>query len=361
MLHPCCVLMEGMLPSTMYDWRLVCLYKALRAQGKEKGPLSLDDLAACGHLDQYHYDGTRAVEQMVGALKIDTTKPLKDVHILDVGSGLGGCSRHIASKFGCRVTGVEIQSSLVSAARDITKRCGLQHCVSTIEGDVCEVKVVVDIIGSCDHAVSSLVILHIKDRNAVFQNIYRALKPGGTMCLEDYVSREGMTESERAQALRDVGCAWLPCEKQYKDDLLRAGFVNIHIDDLTDQWKRFTRERAESYSRAIGEEAKAYGKDVANTRLGFYRSVQQLFDGGNLAGVRISATKPKTSDVTNTATTCSTNTGTTTASSTNTGTTTASSTNTGTTTASSTNTGTTTASSTNTGTTTASSTNFDLL
>ena len=43
----------------MYDWRVKSIYDALSRQGvPEGGSVSVEQLTALGHLDQYHYLGT---------------------------------------------------------------------------------------------------------------------------------------------------------------------------------------------------------------------------------------------------------------------------------------------------------------
>ena len=81
------------------------------------GPLSVSDLTKLGHLDQYHYGGIEANDHVIQLLGIDET-----VHCLDVGSGIGGPGRYIASKTGCRVTGVELQADICKAGQILTDR-----------------------------------------------------------------------------------------------------------------------------------------------------------------------------------------------------------------------------------------------
>ena len=44
--------------------------------------------------------------------------------VLDVGSGLGGPSRYLAATYGCHVTGIDLNSSFVEAARYLAERAG---------------------------------------------------------------------------------------------------------------------------------------------------------------------------------------------------------------------------------------------
>merc|ERR1719327_1296494 len=115
----------------MYNWRVAAVKNALKDMGKETGDLTVEDLTALGHLDQYHYLGVEANDHVIEILGLDAT-----VHVLDIGSGIGGPARYIAAKSGCRITGVEIQEDLCVAGRDLTARVpGLADRVSFLNGD----------------------------------------------------------------------------------------------------------------------------------------------------------------------------------------------------------------------------------
>jgi MPBQ/MSBQ methyltransferase len=58
---------------------------ALKAIGKDAGPLSLDDLAP---IDEFHVRGRAATAELTGALGLSS-----GMRVLDVGSGIGGPAR----------------------------------------------------------------------------------------------------------------------------------------------------------------------------------------------------------------------------------------------------------------------------
>ena len=144
----------------MYSWRVESLNNALSAANKMDGPLMMEDLAALGHLDQYHYLGVAACEEAGALLGL-----CKQRHVLDVGSGVGGPARHYAMCFGCRVTGVEIQNPLIITARNLTSRVGLSDRVNFIRGDIRTVSLPQE---HYDHFISQLVFLHLGDRRGAF-------------------------------------------------------------------------------------------------------------------------------------------------------------------------------------------------
>ena len=76
--------------------RVERVFAQLRDAGiADDEPVPLEVLC---RFDQYHYRGTRAVEEGIARLALGPRH-----RVLDVGSGLGGPARFIASRAGCAV------------------------------------------------------------------------------------------------------------------------------------------------------------------------------------------------------------------------------------------------------------------
>ena len=80
--------------------------------------------------DHFHGRGLEATEDMAESLRVSETD-----HILDVGSGLGGPARYMATRFGCRVSGVDLTAEFCDVARHLTALLGLEERVSISQGD----------------------------------------------------------------------------------------------------------------------------------------------------------------------------------------------------------------------------------
>src|SRR5918994_6144310 len=90
---------------------------ALRAAGKDPDQLSIEDLAP---VDEFHIRGREATVELGYALGISA-----DQHVLDVGSGIGGASRYMASTYGARITGIDLTPEYCRLATRFARSTGL--------------------------------------------------------------------------------------------------------------------------------------------------------------------------------------------------------------------------------------------
>eukprot|EP00921_Rhytidocystis_pertsovi_P020049 GHVQ01031817.1.p1 GENE.GHVQ01031817.1~~GHVQ01031817.1.p1 ORF type:complete len:329 (+),score=62.95 GHVQ01031817.1:290-1276(+) len=275
------------MPASMYDWRVHYLLTDLKLMGKEFGPLQMVDFEDGTAEDHFHYGAVATINKMLEGLgRVNAS-----AHILDAGSGVGGPARHMCWRKGCRVTGIDLQESLCSLATELTHRCCLQDKVSFRCGDLCRMDLGV---GIYDHVISSLTILHTTkaDRSAVISNLFRAMKPGGTLCIEDYISVGDLTEDDK-KILRDVvGVPYLPSDDVYQQQIADAGFVDVTVSEMTQQWAVYTKDRVDSLKATEQHHRDTYGVESYTQRRAFCEAVEGLFAGGHLGGIWITASKP---------------------------------------------------------------------
>ncbi len=240
--------------------------------------LQVDDLSA---FDQYHYEGTDAVDSAALALGAGSQS-----HILDVGAGLGGPARHLADRTSARVTALEIQPDLHTTGEALTARVGLEHLVEHRLGDI--------LAGDAgdrkyDGIMSMLCVLHIADRATLFGRCAAALEPGGTICLDDYVALAALTEQERERLATTVACPYLPTADRYVADLSEAGFGSIQVIDKTADWAAFVADRLERFRVARPDLTDRYGRSTVAALDEFYTTVAELFAAGRVGGLRLVA------------------------------------------------------------------------
>jgi cyclopropane fatty-acyl-phospholipid synthase-like methyltransferase len=240
-------------------------------------PLVVDQLTP---FDQYHYFGTSAVDAAIRSLHLQP-----GMRVLDIGSGLGGPARYIADRCGARVVAVDLQPDLHEVANDLTSRCGLTGLVE----HRCA-----DILGGWDEepfdaVVSFLCFLHIPNKARLFEVCRGALRAGGGLYIEDYGRQRRPTDDE-ANALRlKVQCVDLPTPAEYVAELYRAGFEDVDLHDVTEDWQSFTASRLDLFRGTRDRNVSVYGGDVVDGLDDFYATVAGLFEGGLLAGLQITA------------------------------------------------------------------------
>ena len=235
-------------------------------------------------VDQFHYYGVEALEHTAQIIDI-TSK----TNLLDIGSGLGGPARYLAWKYGCEVTGVELQKELCDIAIGLTAETALSEKVSFINKDILEHDFQ-EI--EYDAWVSYLVFLHIKDRTNLFKICASGLKNEGRFYIEDYYQKHPFSYQEKESLDQVVACPYLPDKAQYIEDLENAGFKDIQFEDVTDKWSHFVKNRVLRFDENKNRHTNIHGPELTNHLETFYQTVSNLFQGGNLGGVKISGRKP---------------------------------------------------------------------
>ena len=149
---------------------------ALRNAGKDVDQLTVDDLAP---IDEFHTRGREATANLASLLNQDLQP---NIHVLDVGSGIGGPSRYLASRFGCRVTGVDLVGEYCRVADSLARRVKLGNLLTYRQGDATHIPyddATFDVVWT-QHAS-----MNIAYKKRFYSEMYRVLKPGGKLAIYD--------------------------------------------------------------------------------------------------------------------------------------------------------------------------------
>ena len=130
-----------------------------------------------GPADQIHGGGL--LQTQVHAALVDITP---DMHLLDIGCGIGGPARYFATEFGCRVTGIDLTDEYIAAADLLTRKVGLSDLVTFDCGDATALPYED---AAFDMAWALNVTMNIEDRAGFYAGVHRVLKPGGRFCISE--------------------------------------------------------------------------------------------------------------------------------------------------------------------------------
>ncbi|MCK4951567.1 MAG: methyltransferase domain-containing protein, partial [Gammaproteobacteria bacterium] len=94
---------------------------ALVESGRGLENLTLDDLTL---VDEFHIRGLTATMELIKLSGFTA-----DMHILDIGCGIGGSTRRLADVVGCQVTGVDLSDHYIETADALSELVGMQEKV----------------------------------------------------------------------------------------------------------------------------------------------------------------------------------------------------------------------------------------
>ena len=148
--------------------------------------------------------------------------------VIDLGSGAGNdafVARHEVGETG-KVIGIDFTSAMIEKARANAEKLGFNN-VEFRQGDIEKMPVTSD---AADVIVSNCVLNLVPNKDGVFKEIYRVLKPGGHFSISDVVLVGELPSDIRNAAEMYAGCVSGAIQKQQYLQLIEAnGFKNITI------------------------------------------------------------------------------------------------------------------------------------
>ncbi len=146
--------------------------------------------------------------------------------VLDLGSGGGLDCLYAAKLVGAsgRVVGVDMTPDMITLANANAKKVSAMN----VEFRLGELENLPVDAASVDVIISNCVVNLAPDKDRVFRQAFRVLKPGGRVAISDIVTRAPLPD-----ALRSNLASWASCvsgaipETEYADKLRAAGFVGV--------------------------------------------------------------------------------------------------------------------------------------
>ncbi|MDH5701350.1 MAG: arsenite methyltransferase, partial [Candidatus Bathyarchaeota archaeon] len=169
--------------------------------------------------------------------------------VLDLGSGGGIDAFLAAKKVGPkgRVIGVDMTEEMVQLAKDNAERMKVENVEFRL-GEIENLPLEDEIF---DVLISNCVINLSPDKDKVFGEAFRVLKPGGRVLISDIV-----TQGELPDEIRENPEMWAACiagaldEKVYLQKIMNAGFEKVEVIAKNDFMGMVSSIKVRAYKRS---------------------------------------------------------------------------------------------------------------
>ncbi|MDG4895559.1 methyltransferase domain-containing protein [Mesorhizobium sp. WSM4976] len=227
----------------------------LKDRGIAPDTAQADDLHA---IDMIHMGGVAATDKLAALAGITAGQ-----HVLDVGSGVGGPARRLASRFGADVCGIELSEALHGTGETLTRLVGLAGSVRHVRGNALSFPFEDAIF---DAVIMQHVAMQIDEKDRLFAELARVIKPGGCLALHELFSGAGKIHYPLPWATEPSMSALEPIDA-CTSRLAGLGFTVGPFTDESEEGRLYHASNVAAYDRALAADEGALGLTVDATKV----------------------------------------------------------------------------------------------
>jgi cyclopropane fatty-acyl-phospholipid synthase-like methyltransferase len=214
--------------------------------------------------------------------------------VLDLGSGSGGPAIYMTTKSGCRMTGVEVNEVGIEVARATAADAGLGDRLDFVLADGMDMPFPD---GTFDVAISMNVLNVFEDKVALFREVRRVLRPGGTWAFLsgtfDFV--EGDPQDEEWRDIYERGYAipqYTDGLASYKAKLREAGFVVDEVVEYISDFRDTIERWRDAWTRHRDAIAEEQGEQQTDDHIEYFNAYLATIEAGKASNHLIISTRP---------------------------------------------------------------------
>jgi len=215
------------------------ILRALRDMGKDVTQLAPADLAP---VDEFHIRGREATVELAHRAALQP-----GLRVLDVGSGLGGSVRYLASAHHVRATGIDLTKEYVDVAHALADLVGLQDQVTFRQSSALDLPFEA---GAFDVVWTEHVQMNIADKQAFYAGIARVLAPRGRLVFHDIFQGPGGPLHFPVPWAEEPAISFLTTPEVVRKVLEAVGFRILEWEDKSQQSLEWFRAVVETLQRS---------------------------------------------------------------------------------------------------------------
>lgn len=211
--------------------------------------------------EQIHSGGAAATDVLAQALGL---KPGQ--HVLDVCSALGAPARHIASKYGVRVTGLDMTKTMLRKAQERTEAAKLTHLIDFVEGNAIDMpfhKETFDVVWGQE------AWCYVTDKPRLMREAYRVLKPGGKIGFTDWVITGNISDEELKALCESMAFPNMETFEGWQQIMKQTGFKVLDAQDQTEEYARcfddymkIVKDNKETITKQFGPDLYTFAENL---------------------------------------------------------------------------------------------------
>lgn len=217
--------------------------------------LSPEALAA---LDHFHTGGLRASRELMELAQIRA-----EDRVLDVGAGLAGPARMLASALGCRVDCLQLSSDYCAGAVLLNRLTRLDDRIEVHRGSALDMPFSD---ASFDSVWMQNVGMNIANKRKLYTEIHRVLRPGGRFAFQEMAAGEAATSYFPLPWATDPADSFLVPADEMRSLLGESGFIAEHFEDTSDAILSRTTADAATSPLTLGVYVENLAQKAGNAR-----------------------------------------------------------------------------------------------
>ncbi len=238
--------------------------------------------------------GPEAVARILEGVNIDGQE------VLDLGSGIGGPSIELVKTFKAkRVLGIDVDQGNVNRAEQAVVAASLDNHISfrLVQPGVLPLEDM-----SFDIVFSKDALVEVREKNALFAEAFRVLRPGGWFVVSDWLRADGPISASLQRWVEFTASGdsplsfYLASLSETAESLKTLGFVNIEVKNQNAWYREEARRELALKTGEFWPQIVALrGEQGANASVQFHRAMIEVLDSGDFCPSNFRAQKPKSS------------------------------------------------------------------